>query len=371
MSICYETPLPSAAFVQGEECIKTLRGKCRVSFVVNDLGKVSDRPILFELYRKFMLDNDHIGLQLARNLILQNYVRHKHYILADKFMSAVLPQECMDDATNSVSWAMLPKLLDENETACFFLHAALVKTVLVDYNTAKNYIANSIRKGPGDSCPEFHQYISKLSVLIELLNGGTPAIGDSAEKPEIRPYTELADCIRRGEVSKFEEVLKTNATVFEADRTILLATRVRHNVLRTALRAICRSYSRISLTDVAEKLCLDEEATRNIHYILMKAISEGAIAAKIDFSRHELISTEFTSLYSTIKPFSELQSKIEDNKLFQQQVAQAYSAACSPRDNEALKQEEEALKKKIDEANQELVKALEDGVDSDASEWMD
>lgn len=44
--------------------------------------------------------------------------------------------------------------------------------------------------------------------------------------------------------------------MFKADRTTNLITRLQYNVIRTGLRRINLAYSRISLTDVAEKLCL-------------------------------------------------------------------------------------------------------------------
>lgn len=47
------------------------------------------------------------------------------------------------------------------------------------------------------------------------------------------------------------------APVFAADKTHNLIVRLRHNVIRTGLRRINVSYSRIALGDVAKKLRLD------------------------------------------------------------------------------------------------------------------
>ena len=38
---------------------------------------------------------------------------------------------------------------------------------------------------------------------------------------------------------------------------ISIMFRLRHNVIKTGIRMICLSYSRISLKDIAAKLCLD------------------------------------------------------------------------------------------------------------------
>lgn len=56
--------------------------------------------------------------------------------------------------------------------------------------------------------------------------------------------------------------------------------RLRHNVIKTGIRMISLSYSRISLADIAEKLSL--ESTQDAEYIVAKAIKDGVIEAVIN-----------------------------------------------------------------------------------------
>ena len=59
--------------------------------------------------------------------------------------------------------------------------------------------------------------------------------------------------------------------------------RLRHNVIKTGIRMICLSYSRISLADVATKLSL--ESTQDAEYIVSKAIKDGVIEAVINHEK--------------------------------------------------------------------------------------
>ena len=74
--------------------------------------------------------------------------------------------------------------------------------------------------------------------------------------------------MRTGDVKAFNTVVADNRTTFTADQTMLLIQRLRHSVIKTGVRKMSVSYSRISLADLAQKLSLDtaEEA----EYIVAK-----------------------------------------------------------------------------------------------------
>ena len=68
--------------------------------------------------------------------------------------------------------------------------------------------------------------------------------------------------------------------MFLKDKTFTLIQRLHHNVIKTGLKKINLSYSRIRLSDVCEKLHLDSLA--DAEYIVAKAIRDGVIDATID-----------------------------------------------------------------------------------------
>ena len=62
--------------------------------------------------------------------------------------------------------------------------------------------------------------------------------------------------MRHGDLLEFERTVAANAALFKADKTYTLILRLGHNVIKTGLRKISLSYSRISLADIAAKLHL-------------------------------------------------------------------------------------------------------------------
>jgi hypothetical protein len=62
--------------------------------------------------------------------------------------------------------------------------------------------------------------------------------------------------VRVGDLGMFKAAVEKYHAVFAADKTLNLISRLRRNVIRTGLRRINLSYSRISLEDVGAKLGL-------------------------------------------------------------------------------------------------------------------
>ena len=58
-------------------------------------------------------------------------------------------------------------------------------------------------------------------------------------------------------MARFNEVLEEYGSKFQVEGTYTLIIRLRHNVIKTGVRMINLSYSRISLADIAHKLLLD------------------------------------------------------------------------------------------------------------------
>lgn len=78
----------------------------------------------------------------------------------------------------------------------------------------------------------------------------------------------FVSAIRGGHLDTFNEVLRQFGTKFIADETYSLIVRLRHNVIKTGVRQISLSYSRISLADIAHKLQLD--SPEDAEYIVAK-----------------------------------------------------------------------------------------------------
>lgn len=86
--------------------------------------------------------------------------------------------------------------------------------------------------------------------------------------------------VRIGDLNKFQEGLAQFDSIFKKDKTYTLILRLRHNVIKTGIRIISLSYSKISLRDICIKLHLDSE--EDAEFIVAKAIRDGVIDATLD-----------------------------------------------------------------------------------------
>lgn len=60
--------------------------------------------------------------------------------------------------------------------------------------------------------------------------------------------------MRLGNIKEFNDVLKEYSDAFNNDKTLTLIVRLRQNVIKTAIRQISLTYSRIFIKDIASKL---------------------------------------------------------------------------------------------------------------------
>lgn len=83
---------------------------------------------------------------------------------------------------------------------------------------------------------------------------------------------------------------------------------LRHNVIKTGLRKISTSYSRIRFDDICAKLAL--ESAQNAEFVCAKAIRDGVIDAVIDHEHGWLQSKETVNVYTTNDPQVAFQKRI-------------------------------------------------------------
>jgi len=168
--------------------------------------------------------------------------------------------------------------------------------------------------------------------------------------------------VRIGDLDLFMNVAEKFGTTFNRDGTHNLIVRLRHNVIRTGLRNISISYSRISLADVAKKLRLNSaNPVADAESIVAKAIRDGAVEASLDHADGWMVSKETGDIYSTNEPQFAFNSRI---------------AFCLNMHNEAVRalrfppnthKEKESAEKRRErhQQEQELAKHIEEEDDDD------
>ncbi|KAH7643105.1 regulatory particle non-ATPase 3 isoform X1 [Dermatophagoides farinae] len=241
------------------------------------------------------LRNDYEGQAVLLNSLLRIYLHYNLY----------------DQASKLVSKSTFPESASNNEWARFFYYLGRIKAIQLEYSEARKNLLQAIRKAPQQSAIGFKQIVHKLAITVDLLLGDIPEraiFRDPTLHRPLSPYFQLTQAVRTGNLKRFNEVLDKFGTKFQTDHTYTLIIRLRHNVIKTAIRMINQSYSRIYLKNVAEKLMLDN--VEDAEYIVSKAIRDGVIEATIDHEREFMQSKETTDIYCTSEPLNAFNSRI-------------------------------------------------------------
>ncbi|KAJ4702183.1 26S proteasome non-ATPase regulatory subunit 3 [Melia azedarach] len=263
--------------------------------LTGDLAEI--RGNLLALHRVATLRHDELGQETLLNLLLRNYLHYNLYDQAEKLRSKAPRFEA-----------------HSNQQFCRYLfYLGKIRTIQLEYTDAKESLLQAARKAPV-AARGFRIQCNKWAILVRLLLGEIPERTIFMQKgmeKALKPYFELTNAVRIGDLELFRAVAEKFAATFNNDRTHNLIVRLRHNVIRTGLRNISISYSRISLADVAKKLRLDSaNPVADAESIVAKAIHDGAIDATLDHANGWMVSKETGDLYSTNEPQIAFNSRI-------------------------------------------------------------
>ncbi|KAJ8612850.1 hypothetical protein CTAYLR_002096 [Chrysophaeum taylorii] len=303
------------------------------------LGKFEDvRPTLLAAHRTACLQHN----EFAQAVLLNALVR------------GLLEANLIDSAFKLVSKTNFPESVSNNQFCRYLYYTGRIQAMQLDYTDAYTKLMQSIRKAPANL--GFRRAVHKLAVLVQLLMGEVPdrtMFQGQGLASAMAPYLRLTQAVRRGSLLEFNQVVEANAVRFKADKTYTLAIRLSQNVVKTGLRRLNISYSRISLDDIRDKLQL--ENSRSAEFVCAKAIKDGVIDAVIDHDRSFMSSKDVTEVYATNDP----------QKAFHRRVAfcldvhnEALKAMMYPPD--AHKKPQPETKPDDSKTDEELAKEIED-----------
>lgn len=245
------------------------------------------RPTLLALYRTTCVRHDDMGQAVLENLILRNYLE---YNLVEQAHTFSLRTTFPEGASN-------------NQFCRFLYYIGRIQAIQLEYSESYQRLMLASRKAPQDGALGFNSTVQKLAIIVQLLMGEVPEKRIFFQKELCVPlssYFELTQAVRNGDLQQFNAVVAKYETDFKMDKNLTLVHRLGHNVLKTGLRKISLSYSRIALADVASKLHLPSASSAE--YICAKAIRDGVIEASVEHERGWLVSTEMIDVYSTEEP---------------------------------------------------------------------
>jgi len=231
-------------------------------------GEVSDiRPLLLSAQRTASLRHDDECQAVLINLLLRNYLHYNLYDQADKLVSK----------TN------FPTSVGNAQLARYHYYLGRIKAVQLNYTAAHTNLQQAIRRAPpAKTAPGFFQAVNKFFIVVELLMGDIPdrsLFRHPVLESALAGYFQIVKAVRTGSLTQFQSTLSAYRSQFADDKTYTLILRLRQNVIKTGVRRLSLSYSRISLRDICVKLHLDSE--EDAEYIVGKAIRDGVIEGKV------------------------------------------------------------------------------------------
>ncbi|KAH8113936.1 PCI domain-containing protein [Phellopilus nigrolimitatus] len=233
--------------------------------LVGDLEGV--RPLLLTAQKTASLRRDDECQAVLINLLLRNYLHYNLYDQADKLVAKTI----------------FPTSAGNPQLARYHYYLGRIKAVQLNYSDAHTNLQQAIRRAPPPkTAPGFFQAVNKFFVVVELLMGDIPERGlfrHPVLQSALAGYFEIVKAVRTGSLAQFQETLKEYQAQFTADKTHTLIVRLRQNVIKTGVRRLSLSYSRISLRDICVKLHLDSE--EDAEYIVGKAIRDGVIEGRV------------------------------------------------------------------------------------------
>jgi 26S proteasome regulatory subunit N3 len=206
-----------------------------------------------------------------------------------------------------------PASAPNNQVARYQYYLGRIRAIQLVYTEAHEHLTSATRKAPTSAVAVgFYQASMKFLVVVELLMGDIPDRGVFSQpklENSLAPYLKLVETVRAGEMQGFLKVVNEFSPVFRKDGTHTLVLRLRQNVIRTGIRRLSLSYSRISLRDICIRLGLESE--ESAEYIVAKAIRDGVIEATIDHERGFMQTKQAGDIYATREPAEAFHERIK------------------------------------------------------------
>ncbi|KAI8257862.1 putative 26S proteasome regulatory subunit rpn3 [Colletotrichum sp. SAR11_239] len=249
---------------------------------------VAIRPTLLAALRTAVLRKDIDTQASVIVLLLRSYLLTSHIAQADLL----------------VSHTQFPENAANNQVARFLYYLGRIRAIQLRYTEAHEHLTAATRKAPSSAAAVgFSQTATKLLLVVELLMGDIPERSTFRQPTlelALHPYFLLVQAVRVGKVQNFETIIADHADTFRRDGTYSLILRLRQNVIKTGIRMMSLSYSRISLRDICIRLDLGSE--ESAEYIVAKAIRDGVIEATLDREHGYMKSKEVGDVYATREP---------------------------------------------------------------------
>ncbi|KAK4613287.1 putative 26S proteasome regulatory subunit rpn3 [Fulvia fulva] len=257
---------------------------------------IDTRPKLLAALRSAVLRKDTDTQAAVTVLLLRNYISTADITQADLL----------------VAQTQFPTSASNNQVCRYLYYIGRIRAIQLAYTQAHDHLESATRKSPTNGpAVGFYQQATKLLIVVELLMGDIPErsiFRQPALESALYPYLKLVQAVRVGDLQAFLKCVSLNEQQFRKDGTYTLVLRLRQNVIKTGVRMLSLSYSRISLRDICTRLGVDSE--ESAEYITAKAIRDGVIEASLDHQNGHMVTVPQKDAYSTTEPSDAFHARI-------------------------------------------------------------
>mmetsp|Transcript_23916 Transcript_23916/g.49515 ORF Transcript_23916/g.49515 Transcript_23916/m.49515 type:complete len:584 (-) Transcript_23916:226-1977(-) len=257
--------------------------------VAQKTGLIAEKRVeLATRHRMACLRRDADVSSTVMNLMLRDLLNADQVEQAQKLLSnSTFPNET---ATN-------------NQLLRYLYYSGRIQALRLEYTSSFSNLSQCLRKSPTHTALGFRIAVQRLLVVVQLLMGEIPdraVFFAEGMKGELKPYLEIAQAVRRGDLAVFHSTVGRHADRLRLDGTFTLISRLAHSVVKAGLRRLKTSYSRISLEDVAVRLSLP--SATSAEFVVAKAVRDGVIDATIDHEKGYVQSHDLVDVYATVEP---------------------------------------------------------------------
>lgn len=281
----------------------------------------------------------------------------------------LLAGDQVEQAQKLLSNATFPvENASNNQLIRYLYYSGRIQALRLEYTQAYSNLSQALRKSPTNTGLGFRIAVQRLLVVVQLLMGEIPdrsVFFGEGMVVELKPYLEIAQAVRRGDLAVFHTTVSTHAERLRLDGTYTLISRLAHSVVKAGLRRLKTSYSRISLEDVAHRLGLP--SATSAEFVVAKAVRDGVIDATIDHEQKYVQSHDLVDVYATVEPSEAFHRRI------------AYCLTTHNDAQRAMRYTPDAYKKQLeasrgigrrgrdddDKTDEEKAKEIEDELDED------
>lgn len=273
-------------------------------------------PLLARLYRYQGLVSEGVSVRREelvhahRMAVLRRDVDTQATLL-NLMLRELLTGDRVEQAQKLLANSTFPESASNNQLCRYLYYSGRIQALRLEYTSAFSNLSQCLRKAPSNTALGFRIAVQRLLIVVQLLMGEIPERNVFFTKDmsgELNPYLKITQAVRRGDLAIFKETVSQFTERLKSDGTYTLISRLAHSVVKAGLRRLNTSYSRISLSDIANRLGLANATSAE--FVVSKAVRDGVIDATIFHEEGYVQSHDLVDVYATVEPMEAFHRRI-------------------------------------------------------------